>query len=165
MITSKSLGPKNKDRDFFLVKESSIHGMGLFAKTNIPKGTRIIEYTGERVPLTNLLTDNHENESNKVYFFYLTQRTVIDGSRNGNEARFANHSCDPNCETYNFDDRIFLYAMRDIIQGEELTYDYHLKPALRVAGKKFKKKDYPCNCGSTNCRGTILAVRKKSKSI
>ncbi|MGA2297400.1 MAG: SET domain-containing protein-lysine N-methyltransferase [FCB group bacterium] len=149
------------DRDFVYVSTSNIEGQGLFAKRDIPKGTRIIEYLGEHIPMTNLLTQVPDKKPAPVYIFYLTERTVIDGSRNGNEARFINHSCDPNCEPYNFDDRIYIYAMRDIIKGEELTFDYQLRPAFKGKRKIYKKEDYACRCGSPNCRGTMLFIRKR----
>ena len=83
-------------RDFVRVGRSRIHGSGVFAKRAIPKGTRVIEYTGERVPVELLLVQGADDSSAHVYSFRLTSSTVIDGSRGGNEARFINHHCDPN---------------------------------------------------------------------
>ena len=154
---------KPANRDFVRVGRSRIQGKGLYAKRKIPKGTRIIEYTGERVPLVNLLVEVAEGKPAAVYAFRLNASTVIDGSRNGNEARFINHSCEPNCEAYMFDERMNIYAMREIVRGEELTFDYQLGSPV---GKRRTKKDiadYACHCGSKNCRGTMLGIRRRTK--
>lgn len=151
-----------QDRDFIRVDRSSIEGTGVFAKQQIPKGTRIVEYTGERVPMEQLYRVVEAGAS-RVYTLALDQTTAIDGTRNGNEARFFNHSCAPNCEAYVFDDRAYLYAMRDIASGEELTFDYKLSPADRAAGLGFDEADYRCRCGAITCRGTLLATPKESR--
>jgi len=154
---------KQQNRDFVRVGRSRIEGKGVFAKRNIPKGTRIIEYMGERVPLTKLLVEIAEGKPASVYTFRLTDSTVIDGARNGNEARFINHSCEPNCEAYVFDERLYIYAMRDIVRGEELTFDYQLDSALKTRRKKQNLKAYACRCGSPNCRGTMLSIKRNSR--
>jgi hypothetical protein len=81
---------------------------------------------------------------------------VINPEIGGNEARWLNHSCDPNCESIEEDDRIFIYAMRDIEPGEELFYDYAM--VIDEPITKASKKEYECRCGSSNCRGTMLAL-------
>lgn len=149
------------NRDFVRVGRSRIIGKGVFAKRKIPRGTRIIEYTGERVPLENLLVEVVAGRISPVYTFRLNETTVIDGARNGNESRFINHSCEPNCEAYSFDDRMYIYAMRDIVRGEELTFDYKLSSAVKGSRKKADTAAYACCCGSENCRGTMLAVKKR----
>lgn len=154
---------KQSNRDFVRVGRSLIEGNGVFAKRKIPKGTRIIEYTGERVPLAQLLAEIAEGKPASVYTFRLTESTVIDGARNGNEARLINHSCEPNCEAYLFDARMYIYAMREIVRGEELSFDYQLTPAIKGTKKKANTEAYACRCGSPNCRGTMLSPKKNSQ--
>ena len=114
---------KPESRDFLRVGTSRIEGTGVFAKRKIPRGTRIIEYTGERVPIGAVFHEVTEGQPARIYAFALDETTAINGARGGNEARFFNHSCDPNCEAYVFDGHLYLYAMRDIRHGEELTFD------------------------------------------
>ena len=150
------------DRDFIRVGPSPIEGSGVFAKRMIPRGTRIIEYTGKRRTIESLVTDVANGIQPSVYLIHLHHGMVIDGSINGNDARFINHGCDPNCEIYIFGDRLYAYAMRDITGGEELTFDYALHTPPGVAAKKSSAKDHPCRCGSPSCRGTMLKQRRKS---
>jgi hypothetical protein len=119
---------KPPNRDFICLGESPIEGTGVFAKRAIPRGTRIIEYLGEHVPIDALYHLIEEGRPPHIYGFALDHTTAIDGARNGNDARFLNHSCDPNCEPYNFGGHVYIYAMRDVRQGEELTFDYRLRP-------------------------------------
>ena len=138
------------------VRDSSVHGRGVFAARAIKKGERIIEYLGERVSHKEAdrryeLKD--ENDSH-TFLFIVDSRTVIDAGVDGNDARFFNQSCDPNCESTVEKKRVFIDAMRDIAQGEELTYDYQI----------YRDWDDPdnidevfaCRCGSPKCRGTML---------
>lgn len=150
---------KPTNRDFVRVGRSRIEGKGVFAKRKIPKGTRIIEYAGERVLLAKLLVEIVEGKPSRVYTFRLSDSTVIDGARNGNDARFINHSCEPNCAAYAFDERMYIYAMRDIVRGEELTFDYQLRRATKRAKKEVTTEAHTCRCGSLHCRGTMLSRR------
>ena len=144
--------PPSQNRDFIRVGKSRIAGTGVFARRKIPRGTRIIEYTGEPVSLNEVYSG--------TYAFALNDTTVIDGARGGNEARFFNHSCDPNCEAYIFDGHAYLYAMRDIVRDEELTFDYHMGPADRTTRLRYDTARYPCRCGAANCRGTLIQGRR-----
>jgi len=90
-------------------------GLGLFATKNFKKGDRIIEYVGKKVA-----PDSIDNR----YIFAVNKKWDIDGSPRWNTARYANHSCVPNAEAVNDDDRIFLEAKKAITVGEEITYDY-----------------------------------------
>jgi hypothetical protein len=137
------------NRDFIRVDHSRIDGTGVFAKRRIPRGTRIVEYTGKRIPI---------GETASRYTLAVDEATAIDGAQDGNEARFVNHSCEPNCETYVFDGRAYLYAMRDVAQGEELTFDYKLAPAPGADNTGIDAEDYRCRCGSVTCRGTLLTL-------
>jgi uncharacterized protein len=135
------------------VRKSRVHGQGVFAMQFIPEGSRIIEYTGERVSWEAAPDD----DSNPHTFnFGLENGDVINPEIGGNDARWINHSCEPNCEAIDEDDRIFIYAIRDIQPGEELLYDYRLEidePITEEAKKKFE-----CLCGASNCRGTMVAL-------
>jgi uncharacterized protein len=149
------INPQN--RDFIRVDRSPIEGMGVFAKRKIPRGTRIIEYLGEHVPINALYHVIEAGSPSRIYGFALNGTTAIDGARHGNEARFFNHSCDPNCEPYNFDGHVYIYAMREILDGEELTFDYRLGPVQTEARLPVTGSHYPCTCGAPSCRGTLLA--------
>jgi uncharacterized protein len=135
------------------VRRSAVHGRGVFAARPIRKGRRIIEYTGRRVPWKSIpanVKDAH------TFLFGINDGTdVIDPTIGGNDARWINHSCDPNCEAIEEDDgRVFIYALRNIGAGEELSYDYRLEidePITRAV-----KAENACHCGSANCRGTML---------
>jgi len=147
--------PKSKKR--YVVRSSGIHGKGVFATTTIRKGTRITEYRGKRTTeeLAAEQPDSDPNDPFHTFLFSLSDGTVIDASGRGNEARWINHSCDPNCETVEDDDgRVFIHAIRTIRPGEELTYDYQLvidEPVTRRL-----RRDYACGCGTPICRGTML---------
>jgi Proteins containing SET domain len=133
------------------VRESGVHGHGVYAMQSIPKGTRIIEYTGQRVAWE--AAPNDENDPH-TFNFGLDNGEVINPEIGGNDARWINHGCDPNCESVEEDDRIFIDAIRDIEAGEELFYDYALEIDEPITGES--KKKFACHCGSSNCRGTML---------
>lgn len=146
-----------QNRDFIRLGKSAIEGTGVFAKRAIPRGARIIEYIGERVPINALYHVIEEGRPSHLYGFALNDTTAIDGARNGNDARFFNHSCEPNCEPYNFGGHVYLYAMRDILPGEELTFDYRLGPVDGALPLGDGESHYRCGCGAVSCRGTLLA--------
>lgn len=111
-------------------------GLGLYAGEPIKKGEFVIEYTG--VPLTNEEADARPNR----YLFEVSSKVTIDGSGRDNKARYINHSCRPNCEANIKKGRIFISAIKNIANGEELTYDY---------GKEYFNeyiKPYGCTCAS-----------------
>ncbi len=147
---------KPQNRDFIRVGKSRIEGTGVFAKRKIPKGSRILEYTGKHISREKFFIELVEGKATHTYVFGLNETTMIDAARNGNDARFINHSCEPNCETYIFDEKVYIYAMRDIIRGEELSFDYHLAYPFGIPDKSLKDA-YLCVCGSALCRGTMLA--------
>jgi SET domain-containing protein len=153
--------PIDKKRDFIKVKKSSIQGFGVFAKKKIPKGTRIIEYLGFRTNSKDLKKDLKNGLTIENYCIATSFGVIIDGNRNGNDARFVNHSCNPNCETYSFDEKLYIYADREILRGEELTFDYKLKSMNKNSKPSIIELDkYKCNCGSENCRGIMIALKK-----
>ena len=135
------------------VRESAVHGRGVYATRLIPEGTRIIEYTGQRVSWERAADEENDPHT---FIFGLDNGEVIDPTIGGNDARWINHCCDPNCEAIEEDDRIFIYATRDVEAGEELFYDYALEIDEPVTDES--KRKFACHCGSANCRGTMLSL-------
>ena len=147
----------------FKVRRSRVHGRGVFALRRIRKGTRIVEYLGDRVShreADQRYADRDERD-NHTFLFIVDARTVIDAGVGGNDARFINHSCDPNCETVIEERRVFIEALRTIQPGEELHYDYQLGRSRDDPPDV--DEIYACRCGQTNCRGTMLWPPKKAK--
>jgi SET domain-containing protein len=149
---------------YFEVRRSPIAGMGGFATAPIHKGDRIVEYLGERISPEE--ADRRYDDDNSphplVLLFTVNKKIVIDAAVGGNEARFINHSCDPNCEAVIEGKRVFIEATRDIRPGEELTYDYMLTREGKFDAETEAR--YACRCGSKNCRGTMLEpVRGRRK--
>ena len=142
--------------DLVEIRRSNVHGLGAFATRRIPKGTRIIEYVGERVSheeADRRYEDKEENDSH-TFLFIVDSRTVIDAGVDGNEARFFNHSCDPNCESVIESRHVYIEATRDIEPGAELTYDYQIQ---REDDDPENIDDvFACRCGVAGCRGTML---------
>ncbi|MFO0509688.1 MAG: SET domain-containing protein [Gammaproteobacteria bacterium] len=161
--------PEMRTSRWIEVRNSPIHGMGVFAARRIPKGTRVIEYLGDRITLkeADYLYEDHDPYDNHTFLFIVDRRTVIDAGVNGNAARFINHSCDGNCTSVIEQRRVFIESTREIAKGEELGSDYEIG----------REKDDPenvdeifaCRCGSPKCRGTMLypaerpAKKKKAK--
>ena len=149
------------------MRVSRIAGHGVFATRLIDRGEWIIEYAGERITEAEFQRRDPARapgESHHTVFFEVAPDVVIDANVNGNDARFINHSCDPNCVTRIEDGRVHIYAKRQISAGEELSFDYayvrepHHTPEMIAA--------HPCYCGSANCRGSLFvdAVRPPTRS-
>jgi len=152
------------------VRNSPVHGRGVFACAHIKKGTRIIEYLGDRVShaAADARYEDHDENDNHTFLFIVDKQTVIDAGVGGNDARFINHQCKGNCESVIENRRVFIDATRDIAPGQELGYDYEIG----------REKDdppnvdeiYACRCGSPHCRGTMLwppqktVLKSKSKA-
>jgi len=142
---------------FLEIRNSAIHGHGVYAREAIAKDSRVIEYVGERVGnRESVLRSEAQLHKSKdghgaVYVFEINSRYDIDGNVRWNPARHLNHSCDPNCETRQEGNRIWIFARRSIAAGQELTYDYGYD------AEAFE--DHPCCCGSVKCVGYI--VRRK----
>lgn len=146
------------------VRRSRIQGRGVFATGLIRKGARIIEYTGERITddEANARYDDAAMQRHHTFLFQVGGDIVIDGARKGNDSRFINHSCDPNCETAVIGKRVFIEARRRIAAGEELAYDYWYQ--RDGTEDDDAEAQYACRCGTARCRGSILApLRKKRK--
>lgn len=147
----------------FTIRRSAIAGRGAFATRDIRKGERIIEYLGERI--SHAVADaryvDETMASHHTFLFSVSRQTVIDASVGGNDARFINHSCDPNCEAVITRSRVFIVAIQPIAAGDELFYDYaYERDGSETAADE---KRYQCRCGARKCRGTILAPRKPTK--
>jgi SET domain-containing protein len=138
------------------VRESAVHGRGAFATRRIAAGTRLIEYAGRRLTPAeaDALYPEIAGESHHPFLFAIDDDVVIDAGVDGNDARWINHSCDPNCDAVIEDGRIWIEAIRDIAPGEELAYDYAYE--LPERHTPAAKRRYPCTCGAAKCRGTIL---------
>ena len=142
----------------FAIRSSKIAGRGAFASRAIAKGERLIEYVGERLShaAADARYDDHADDKHHTFLFAVNRSTVIDATVDGNDSRFINHSCNPNCESVIEGSRVFIDAIRRIRQGEELAYDY----AYTRDGTETEEEEttlYGCRCGARNCRHTILA--------
>lgn len=125
------------------VRPSAIHRFGVYAEQRIPKGRKVIEYTGEKISRreTKIRGDNPLN-----YLFTLDDYWTLDGSIGGSGAEFINHCCEPNCYAWIFKGHILYMSAREIQPGEELTVDYRFESNVPPV---------PCACGAPGCRGTI----------
>ena len=144
----------------FEIRASTIHGLGAFATRAIAAGTRLIEYAGQR--LTPAEADerypDRDDDRHHTFLFAIDDDVVIDAAVGGNDARYINHSCDPNCDAVVDDGRIWIETIRDVSPGEELAYDYAY--VLDERHSPAAKRRYPCSCGAANCRRTILAKKR-----
>ena len=142
------------------VRRSGVHGQGVFALVDIPKGERIIEYVGEIISWNEAQRRHpHDpDDPNHTFYFHIDEDRVIDALYGGNASRWINHSCSPNCKADEQGGRIFITARRAIAAGEELNYDYGLIIEERYTKKL--KAEYPCHCASAQCRGTLLAPKR-----
>jgi hypothetical protein len=145
----------------FEIRPSRIQGVGAFATRKIRKGTRLIEYTGERITSDEAdrrYPDDESQVRHHTFLFAIDDDVVVDAAVGGNEARFINHSCAPNCDAVIDDARIWIETIRDIRPGEELAYDYAF--VLEERHTPAAKRRYPCSCGAPTCRGTILTKKR-----
>lgn len=144
----------------FKVRRSAVAGRGAFAVRDIRKGEQLIEYLGERIShaeadaryIDAAMTSHH------TFLFAVSRQTVIDAFVGGNDARFINHSCAPNCEAVIEGSRVFIYARQRIAKGEELFYDYGYERDGTETPEDERR--YACHCGAKRCRGTILAPQR-----
>lgn len=141
----------------FEVRRSRIQGRGVFATRRIRKGTRLIQYVGQ--PISHEEADRRYDDQegrHHTFLFVLDDDTVLDARRGGNDARFINHSCEPNCETEIEDGEIWIRSIAPIAPETELVYDYRFD--WDDAYEPDDVRYYACRCGSAKCRGTILRV-------
>ena len=130
-------------------KKSGINNLGLFAKTDIKKGEKVIEYKGRKFTHKQVEENDRFDNSKAIYLFTLNERYVLDGDTKTNTAKYINHSCDPNCEVDIIKGKIWIIAIKDIKKGDELSYDYGF-------GYDADFRQFPCKCGSKNCCGYIV---------
>jgi uncharacterized protein len=155
---------REHDERPFEIRRSAIQGRGAFATRRIRPGQRIIEYVGERISRDegDRRYDDEHMGRHHTFLFALEDGSVIDAAVGGNEARFLNHSCDPNCQAIEEDGRIFIEAIKNIQPGTELVYDYAYERTDEHTEED--ERLYVCRCGSKNCRGSILAPKKTRSS-
>jgi len=153
--------PARADARRIQVRRSGVHGKGVFALQSIAAGETLIEYTGQVISWPEALRRHPHDpqDPHHTFYFHINDQNVIDGKVGGNASRWFNHACDPNCESDDREGRIFIQALRDLSPGEELFYDYGLVIDERYTPKL--KKEYACRCGSDNCRGTLLAPKRR----
>ena len=146
-----------------VVRRSGIHGRGVFARCRLREGETVCEYKGERIGEAESGRRYPENmdDLNHTFVFGVEHDLNIDGGAKGNIARWINHACDSNCDTYEKDKRIYVRAIRDIRPGEELSYDYAIEAGERLT--KTVKARWPCWCGTKKCRGTVLVPAPKPR--
>ena len=133
----------------YKIKKSKIDKNGLYANQDIKKGTKVIEYKGKIITAKQSENNPKFDNEKAIYLFNLNKRYDLDGDFKFNTARLINHSCNPNCEVYGEWYKVWIYALKDIKKGDELSYDY---------GFSFDKdyRQFPCKCGSKNCVGYIV---------
>ncbi len=130
------------------IKRSRIHRFGVFTKQDIPKGARVIEYTGERISRREI---KRRLEGEFTYIFMLDSYWGLDGAVNGSGAEIVNHSCEPNLKADIVAGRQIVYlSERRIKAGEELTIDYYFDA---------NQDPHECHCGARNCRGDMRRPR------
>ena len=146
-----------------VVRRSGIHGRGVFARRPIREDETVCEYKGERISEKEIGRRYPEimDGINHTFVFGIELDLNIDGGAEGNIARWINHSCDPNCDTYEKDKRIFVRAIRNIRPGEELSYDYAIEAGEPLT--KAVKARWPCWCGTKKCRGPVLVPTPKPR--
>ena len=146
----------------YKIKKSNIDKKGLYAGQDIKDRTKIIEYKGKILTKKQVEENSKFDNEKAIYLFNINKKYDLDGDFKYNTARLINHSCNPNCEVSGTGLKVWVYAIRDIKKGEELTYDYGF-------GFDEGYKDFPCRCRSKNCAGYIVRSEsrwriKKSKS-
>lgn len=142
------------DNENLVIHPSPIQGMGGFARRPLARGMHVIEYVGRKIPKAESLI---ECERNNEYVFALDDQHDLDGNVDWNPARFLNHSCSPNCEAELIGGHIWITTLRDIAEGEELTFDYGYDLV--------DYKDHPCHCGAPNCYGYIVSAEFRKTNI
>jgi SET domain-containing protein len=145
------------------IRRSSVHGKGVFALQALAEGETIIEYVGEVIswPEAQARHPHDPQNPNHTFYFHIDEQRVIDGLHGGNASRWINHACEPNCQADENEGRVFIRALRNIMAGEELSFDYGLMVEERYTPKL--KAEYACWCGAASCRGTMLAPKRRRR--
>ena len=134
-----------------LVRRSRIHGRGVFAAQRIPRGRKVIEYTGERVSFA----EARRRWNPRLNYLFALKDSVIDGLVGGSGAEYVNHCCAPNLKARLVRGHLLFYSLRAIGKDEELTLDYKYRTG--------KREDHPCACGARSCRGSIILDRRETR--
>ncbi len=141
------------------LRVSPIHGTGVFAVRGIKAGTQVLEYKGEKITKTESLRRSGvrraANAEAPVFLFELDADFDLDGDVPDNPAKFMNHSCEENCEVVRTAGKLWIKALRDIVAGEELTFDYGFSPESFF--------EHKCRCGAKHCLGYIVARHARLK--
>jgi SET domain-containing protein len=150
---------RRTNRPPFATRRSKIHGTGVFATRRIRPGQLLIAYLGQVITTAAARKRYGGKAANgsPTYLFHFEGDLYVDAAVDGNDARFINHSCDPNCDPEVLDGAIWIRSTRNIQPGVELAYDYAL--TLEKGSSREKKSRYTCRCGAVKCRGTMLDVR------
>ena len=133
----------------YKIKKSNIDNKGLYASRNIKADTVVIHYKGKLISKKETERNPKYDNEKAIYLFNVNSRYDMDGDFEYNTARLINHSCNPNCEVAGKGLKLWIFALRDIKKGEELSYDYGF-------GFDENYKDYVCKCGTKNCCGYIV---------
>jgi len=147
-------------------RESPRHGLGVFATALIRRHALVIEYAGEVISHAEAErrypSADDTAQPEHTYVLQLDEDRVVDANVGGNDARFINHACEPNVEPITIGDQVWLVALRDIVAGEELGYDYAIELDERHTAAA--KRRFPCRCGGALCRGTLLRAKRTPRS-
>ena len=144
----------------FATRRSKIHGTGVFATRRIRPGRLLIAYLGQVIKTA--AARKRYAKGPHTFLFHLEDDRYVDAAIGGNDARFINHSCDPNCAPEMLDGAIWIRSIRNIQPGVELSYDYAL--VLEKGSSRKQRSLYTCRCAAAKCRGTMLYVRGSRRS-
>jgi uncharacterized protein len=147
-----------------IVRRSKIQGRGVFARSAIAPGERIIEYTGRLITNdeADAQCDDEAMRRHHTFLFGVDEKYTVDGAHGGNEARYINHSCEPNCESVVEGRRVFIHALRTIEAGEEIVYDYWYTTDESYSLIDLQRI-YPCRCHAPTCRGTLARPPRRRR--
>ena len=138
----------------YKIKKSKIDNRGLYASRDIKDRTKIVEYKGKIVTKKEVEKNPKFDNEKAIYLFNINKKYDLDGDFKYNTARLINHSCDPNCEVSGKGLKVWVYAIKNIKKGEELTCDYGF-------GYDKDYKQFPCKCKSKNCCGYIVRAESR----
>jgi SET domain-containing protein len=147
---------RRRTRPPFAKRRSNIHGTGVFATRRIRAGRLLISYLGQPLTTAQVRKRYSDDDADDPHtlLFHLGGNRYIDAAVDGNDARFINHSCDPNCDPEVSDGTIWIRAIRNIQPGGELSYDYSLE--IEKGASRKRRSLFACRCGAAKCRGTML---------
>jgi SET domain-containing protein len=145
-VLDSTSAPVTATTENILVRQSVIHGTGVFARRQLTKGSHVIEYVGEKIAKDE---SARRIDADNEFIFTLDDEFDLDGKVAWNPARFINHSCTPNCEAEVDGHSVWIIALRDIPAGEELSFNYGYDLS--------DFHEHPCRCGAAQCVGFMVA--------